>query len=110
MSDSGFILLEDVVMCKLREGKLRINPSFCQVSSSYLQEVEIAIARDKISQHSKSKKECATKDHTHGLCKLKFSLTVYFCLLCAPLGGMSLIFKSLVIAPITPVLLLNPSP
>jgi hypothetical protein len=66
-----------------------------------------SIARDKRGQHSKSKKECATKDHTHGLCKLKFSLTVYLCLLCAPLGGMSLIFKSPVIAPITAVPLLK---
>jgi hypothetical protein len=46
-------------------------PSFCQVSSSYLHEVEIAIARDKRGQHSKSKKQCATKDHTHGLCKIE---------------------------------------
>jgi hypothetical protein len=62
--------------------KLRINPSFCQVSSSYLREVEIAIPRDKRGQHSKSKKECATKDHTHGLCKLKFWLTVFLFAVC----------------------------
>jgi hypothetical protein len=53
-------------------------PSFCQVSSSYLQEVEIAIARDKRGQHSKSKKQCATKDHTHGLCKVEVLIDIVF--------------------------------